>query len=92
LSFFCKKFMITSTFNVLKFSKYRFLKGFLLVLLFGFLLFLDQSFNLGPTPDLVIRLTTGLAFMVYVLASFRKWLVIITLQVGLIFLFNYRQP
>jgi PAS domain S-box-containing protein len=84
--------MIISTFNVLKFSKYWFLRGFLLVLLFGFLLLLDQSFNLGPTPDLVIRLTTGLAFMVYVLASFRKWLVIITLQVGLIFLFNFRQP
>ena len=72
----------------LKVNKYRIFKGFLYVLLFVLLSLFDRVFGWNQPGELSIRLTVGMAFMGYVLRSYRKWIYIIVLQIAIAFLFN----
>ena len=78
-------------FKLLNYRRNQILRIVLLINLFGFLSIIDQWYKLNSGPELAVRLTTGLAFMIYVINPYRKWLVIVLLQIALTYLFNSRQ-
>ena len=78
--------------KLLKYRLNSILRVIILATLFVFLIMLDQWYRFSSGSESAIRLTTGLAFMVYVLYPYRKWFYIITLQLVLTYLSHIGQP
>jgi PAS domain S-box-containing protein len=54
--------------------------------------FISKVYSLNEEPETTIRLTTGMAFMMFVWIPYRKWFYIFILQFGISLLFHLKLP
>jgi PAS domain S-box-containing protein len=63
-------------------------KALALIVLFIICSFISQLYNLDSGVETTIRLTTGLAFMIYVFSPYARWTIIFFLQAAFTYIIN----